>query len=75
MLGHVEDRVEVGSDDGIPSRLGHFPERRILCDTGVVNKDVDAIKGIEGSRQHIMDIETLTHIHMNEQDLAVALLK
>ena len=40
LLRHVEGRIEVGVDDYVPVGLGHFLERHVARNAGVVDEDI-----------------------------------
>jgi hypothetical protein len=41
LTGHIEQRAEIGVDDGIPLLQRHLVERAVLGDPGIVDKHVD----------------------------------
>ena len=41
LLGHVERGIQVCTNDGVPIRLAHFLESRVLRDPGVIDQNVD----------------------------------
>src|SRR5262245_58595500 len=41
LLGHVEHRIEVRANDGVPVRLGHLLERGVARDPRIVDENID----------------------------------
>ena len=49
--GHVEERVEVRVDDGVPLFRGHFVEHAVFGDAGVVDQNVHRAEVLRDLRQ------------------------
>jgi len=56
LLGHVEQRGQVGRDDGIPAILFQLGEHAVTGDAGVVDQDVDLAAGGFGFGNHLLAV-------------------
>ncbi|SAL87482.1 hypothetical protein AWB67_07420 [Caballeronia terrestris] len=64
-LGHIEERVQIRAQDGIPIRLCHVDEPRIASDSRIVDKHIDNADIVEhalsafGTGVEVRDIDHL----------------
>ena len=65
----VEGALEVDCDYGIPLGLGHTHHQTVLCDTGVVDQDVDTAEVLDNLLDNLLGLSKVSGIGSVTLDL------